>query len=266
MKLNLNFTGKFFACATALVLTSLSAEVQAQTMKQGNATVYSIRGSAKYSQGGGVWVPLKTGTVLKPGATIQTAPESIVDLNLKENGPVVRITPNTTISLDKLAFTGTGVEGVTETKLNVQNGTLIGNVKKLARASKYEIQTPNGVAGIRGTDYVVSVKKLPDGTYEVTFTSVTGTLVVAAMVKGVPETVVLNTGESWTPGSDVTPTPRQLLEFYRDQVAKAINGLPPGYEHAAPPGKQAIEQFVSPNHGVPGQGNNNGQDQGSLNQ
>lgn len=185
---------------------------------------------------------------------IQTAPESIVDLNLKENGPVVRVTPDTMVSLDKLTFSGTGVEGVMETKLNLQTGTLIGNVKKLARASKYEIKTPNGVAGIRGTDYVVSVKKLPDGTYEVTFTSVTGTLVVAAMVKGVPETVVLNNGESWTPGSDVAPTPRQLLEFYREQVAKAIKGLPPGYDHAAPPGQQAIEQFVSPNHGA-GQSN-----------
>jgi len=254
MKLNLNFTGKLFACATALVLASLNPEIQAQTMKQGSATVYSIRGSAKYSQGGGVWVPLKTGTVLKPGAMIQTAPESVVDLNLKENGPVIRVTPNTTVSLDKLAFAGTGVEGVIDTKLNVQSGTMIGSVKKLARASKYEIKTPNGVAGIRGTDYVVSVKKLADGTYEVTFTSVTGTLVVAAMVKGNPETVVLNNGESWTPGSDVVPTPRQLLDFYRSQVAQALKGLPPGYDHAAPPGQQAIEQYVSPNHGVRGQG------------
>ncbi|MEO6182351.1 MAG: FecR domain-containing protein [Verrucomicrobiota bacterium] len=252
MKLNINFTGRLFTCATVLVLASLSAEVQAQTMKQGSATVNSIRGSAKYSQGGGVWVPLKTGTVLKQGASIHTDPESVVDLNLKENGPVVRITPDTTVSLDKLVFAGTGIEGVMETKLNLQSGTLIGNVKKLARASKYEIKTPNGVAGIRGTDYVVSVKKLADGTYEVTFTSVTGTLVVAAMVKGVPETVVLNNGESWTPGSDVTPTPRQLLQFYREQVAKSINGLPPGYLHAAPPGKRAIEQHVSPNIGAGG--------------
>jgi hypothetical protein len=252
MKLIGNLTGKFFACVTALVLTSFLADVQAQTVKEGTAKVRSIRGSAKYSLGGGVWVPLKVGTTLRPGATIQTAPESIVDLYLGENGPVVRVTPNTIVGLEKLAYVGTGVDSVSETRLNLQSGTIIGNVKKLAKASKYEIKTPNGVAGIRGTDYVVTAKKLLDGTYEVTFTSVTGTLVVAALVNGDPQTVVLNTGEHWTPGSDVTPTAAQLLEFYSQQVADAIRkaNLPPGYEHAAPPGQHAIEVHVSPTIGA----------------
>ena len=253
MKLIGNFTGKLFACVTALILTSFLADLQAQTVREGTAKVRSIRGSAKYSLGGGVWVPLKVGTTLRPGATIQTAPESIVDLYLGENGPVVRVTPNTTVGLEKLTYAGTGVDSVSETRLNLQSGTIIGNVKKLAKASKYEIKTPNGVAGIRGTDFVVTAKKLADGTYEVTFTSVTGTLVVAAIVNGNPQTVVLNTGEQWTPGSDVAPTPAQLLEFYHEQVAQAIAkaGLPPGYEHAALPGKHAIEIHVSPTIGAP---------------
>jgi hypothetical protein len=222
MKLIGNFTGKLFACVTAFALASFLADAQSQTMHEGSAQVRSIRGSAKYSQGGGVWVPLNKGKTLKQGTLIQTAPESIVDLYLGENGPVVRVTPNTTVALDKLAYAGTGMDSVIETRLDLKNGTIIGNVKKLAKASKYEIKTPNGVAGIRGTDFVVTAKKLADGTYEVTFTSVTGTLVVAAIVDGNPQTVVLNTGESWTPGSEVTPTPAQLLEFYREQVAQAI--------------------------------------------
>ncbi|MEO5804072.1 MAG: FecR domain-containing protein [Verrucomicrobiota bacterium] len=252
MKLIGNFTGKLFACVTALALASFVVDVQAQTVKEGTAKVRSIRGSAKYSLGGGVWVPLRVGTTLRPGATIQTAPESIVDLYLGENGPVVRVTPNTTVGMEKLTYAGTGVDSVTETRLNLQSGTIIGNVKKLAKASKYEIKTPNGVAGIRGTDYVVTSKKLPDGSFEVTFTSVTGTLVVAANVNGNPQTVVLNNGESWTPGSNVTPTSAQLLDFYREQVAQSMKQtLPPGYEHAALPGKRAIELHVSPTIGAP---------------
>ncbi len=250
MKLIGNFSGKLFACVTAFILASLVADVQAQTMKQGNAKVRQIRGSAKYSTEGGIWVPLKVGATLKPGTMIQTAPESVVDLDLGENGPVVRVTPDTTVGLDKLAYAGTGADSVIETTVNVRNGTIIGNVKKLAKASKYEIKTPNGVAGIRGTDYVVSVKRLPDGTYEVTFTDITGTLVIAAIVHGVPETVVLNAGESWTPGGDVVPTPRQLLDFYRGQVASSIDALPPGYDRAALPGRRAIEQHVSPTIGA----------------
>ena len=245
MKLIGNFTGKLFACITTFALLSLTAGVQAQNMKQGSAKVRQIKGSAKYSETG-VWIPLKVGTTLKSGATIQTAPESIVDLDLGENGPVVRITPNTTVSLDKLVYSGTGMDSVIETRLNVQNGTIIGNVKKLARASKYEIKTPNGVAGIRGTDYVVSVKKLPDGTYEVTFTDITGTLVVVALVDGKPQTVVLNSGESWTPGSNVIPTPRQLLDFYREQIAQAIEAIKEAFAGNPPPGVPEIKQRVSP--------------------
>lgn len=264
MKLIGNFSGKLVACVTVLVIASFLADLQAQTMQQGSAKVQSIRGSAKYSLGGGVWVPLKTGTTLKPGALIQTAAESIVDLYMGENGPVLRVTPNTTVGLEKMAFAGKGADGVVETRLDLKNGTIIGNVKKLAKASKYEIKTPNGVAGIRGTDFVVTAKLLPDGTYEVTFTSVDGTLVVAAIVNGNPETVVLNSGESWTPGSEVVPTPAQLLAFYREQVdqaiAKAGRGLPPGYNRAAAPGRRAIEIHVSPTIGAGGEeGFNNAQ-------
>lgn len=222
MKL-INFTGKLFACVTAFALASFMADAQAQNMQEGSATVRSIRGSAKYSLGGGVWVPLNKGKVLKQGAVIQTAPESIVDLYLGENGPVVRVTPNTTVGLEKLAYAGTGADTVIETRLDLKVGSILGNVKKLAKASKYEIKTPNGVAGIRGTDYTVTAKQLADGTYDVTFTCIDGTLVVAAMVDNQPKTVILNTGESWTVGNgEVYKTPAQLEEFLQAQIQDAI--------------------------------------------
>ncbi len=249
MKLFGNFTGKLLACVSALALTSLAFDLNAQTMQQGSAKVRQIKGSAQYSADSGAWVPLKTGATLHPGSTVKTAVESIVDLDLGPNGPLIRIAPNSTVSLDKLTFAGTGMDSVIETRLSVQNGTLIGNVKKLAKASKYEIKTPNGVAGIRGTDYVVSVKQRADGTYEVTFTDVDGTLVVVAMVNGTPETVVLNAGESWTPGSPVKPAPAQLLEFYRDQIALLLNANPP--TRTLPSVISAIEQRVSPTIGAP---------------
>ncbi|MEP6662214.1 MAG: FecR domain-containing protein, partial [Verrucomicrobiota bacterium] len=188
--------------------------------------------------------------------SIKTAAESIVDLDLGVNGPVVRVTPDTTVGLDKLTRTGTGADSVIETRLNVENGSIIGSVNKLAKASKYEIKTPNGVAGIRGTDYVIKVKKLSDGSYEVTFTDVTGTLVVVARVNGNPETVVLNAGESWTPGSSVIPTPQQLLEFYREQVRAAIAAIGGGGGGNQPAVVTSpvpvIEPYVSPVIGAKG--------------
>src|SRR5258708_15529523 len=65
--------------ALALAFVSTAA---AQT--QGAAKVVRIKGSARYSTGNNVWVPVKLGSVLKPGTVIQTGLEhgAFVDLVL----------------------------------------------------------------------------------------------------------------------------------------------------------------------------------------
>ncbi|MEP6662425.1 MAG: hypothetical protein ABJC04_02065, partial [Verrucomicrobiota bacterium] len=99
MKLTGNFMGKLFACVTALIFVS-SMNIRADSMQQGSAKVRQIRGSAKYTtSAGGEWLPLKVGATLKAGSSIKTAAESIVDLDLGVNGPVVRVTPDTTVGL-----------------------------------------------------------------------------------------------------------------------------------------------------------------------
>src|SRR5438552_16988513 len=65
----------------------------------------------------------------------------------------IRVAENTTLALDKLAFTETGADTAVEVQLNLPDGTMLGNVNKLSAASRYEIKTPNGAAGIRGTKF-----------------------------------------------------------------------------------------------------------------
>jgi hypothetical protein len=239
-------------CAATLVAAALTSAAYAQAMKQGTAIVRAIHGDAKYSTDGGVWIPLKANTVLRSGTTIQTgAGDSRVDLYLPENGPVIRVTANTTVSLDRLAFSKTGADDVIDTQLNLRTGRIQGNVKKLAAASKYEIKTPNAIAGIRGTEYDISSYRLADGTIQDSFTSITGTLVVAEI--GGP-TVVVRTGETFvTGGVGVGPTPPQILAGYapfRSAVPQIIAGptvpVPPVdiVEFIQP--VIEIEQVVSP--------------------
>jgi len=142
------------AVATACSLSTANAQVT----KQGTARVRSVEGSAKYSTGGGAWLPLKAGTSMQAGATITTAARSHVDVYLGINGPTIRITEESTVGIDKLTYTDTGADAVVETQLNLKKGILMGSVRKLAAASRYEIKTPAGVAGIRGTDYVITDK------------------------------------------------------------------------------------------------------------
>jgi hypothetical protein len=216
------------ACTVALVTAAFVTVAEAQSIKQGQAKVRAIQGTAKYSTDGGVWVPLKVNATLRSGSIIQTDSDSRVDLFLGENGPVVRVTPNTTVSLDKLTVSKAGGDSVIETQLNLRTGRIQGNVKKLAAASKYEIKTPNAIAGIRGTDYDVSSQRLADGTIQDSFSSISGTLVVAEI--GGP-TVVVRTGETFTTGGvGVRPTPPQILadfRFFEQDLARIIGGTVP---------------------------------------
>lgn len=156
----MKYSGRLFdnVAVLGIALATLLAvnTGNAQSTKQGKAQVRAVVGSARYSTGGGTWLELTPGTVLYAGSTIATSAGSHVDLYLGINGPVVRVSQDTQVGLDKLTYTDTGADAVIETQLNLTKGTLIGDVRKLAAASRYEIKTPAGVAGIRGTQYVIT--------------------------------------------------------------------------------------------------------------
>src|SRR6266496_6444632 len=157
MKPGANFMkkhGRFsivMACVVAVVEALAVTSVQAA--EAGKAVVRSIRGQAQYQESGGQWLPWKVGQALKAGSTVRPANDSHPDLFMDQNGPVVRLVENTTLGLDKLNYTATGVDTIIETTLDLKSGRIIGVVRKMADQSKYEIKTPNGVAGIRGFFY-----------------------------------------------------------------------------------------------------------------
>ncbi|MCX6895782.1 MAG: FecR domain-containing protein [Verrucomicrobia bacterium] len=163
--------------ALALVCAGVASNLYADTAK-----VVHIKGAARYSAGNNVWQPLHVGDVLKAGAVIQTASESVVDLIIGEESEAVATTPiirrfstsssadvqqniirlreNTVLALDKLSSEQTGTDTVTDTQLDLRAGRIFGNVKKLSAASRYEIKLPNGVAGIRGTFFDLTANGL----------------------------------------------------------------------------------------------------------
>lgn len=198
MKSMRNLSTLLLSCGIAFAMVSTLA---AQTV-QGSATVVRIKGSARYSEGGS-WKNLKVGDVLRPGTLVQTGLDrgSYVDLVLSESGSsaaaapttltggrsgatsnkqplqsyvlqaeqnVVRLNENTALGIDKLTAMNTGADTVTETQLDLKQGRITGNVKKLSPASKYEIKLPNGVAGIRGTLFDITA----DGVVKVAVGSV----------------------------------------------------------------------------------------------
>jgi len=163
-----------FAIAVAAFIGA--THVQA-AMEMNEAVVRGVRGTANYSTDRGAnWRDLKVGAKLKQNSIIRTAPGATVDLFLGDNGPVVRVTENTTMGIDRLTIDRAGVEKIIETQLDLRSGRILGNVKHLAAASKYEVKTPQGVAGIRGTRYDISA----DGTVKI----IEGEAVVVYVVGG----------------------------------------------------------------------------------
>jgi hypothetical protein len=217
-------TSKFVRVISCVALL-VGSMAFAQAAQVGKAVVRSVTGAAECSEGG-AWKALKVGQELRPGTVVRTANDSTVDLFLDQNGPMVRLAENTTLGIEKLNFEATGIDTIIETQLDLKSGRVIGIVKKLSATSKYEIKTPNGVAGIRGTHYVISA----DGTVNVIEGQV---VVVYVKADGGVVTQVVNAGERFNPATQrVEAIPADLLATYRSELdeLRGVTAQPEEFE------------------------------------
>jgi FecR-like protein len=235
MKLMGNLAKQLVVGAGVFVGVAVISVAQAQT-QQGKATVTAVKGSAEYSTGG-AYMSLKPGTVLRSGSTIRTAGGSHVDLSLGKNNGVVRVAESSEVALDRLTYTETGADLVIDTQINLKDGRVLGNAnRKMSPASKYEVKTPVGVAGIRGTKYDIRsngrVLACDDKVYW-----------VHQPAGGQPTPYVVNAGSQFEPGVGISRTPADIAEV----VCRDIGGIggAAGEERlitVAP----LVETFVSP--------------------
>jgi hypothetical protein len=225
MKYTKRLANTLVAISAALAFILVGASLHAQPAA-GKAEVKTVIGTAYYSAApGAAMEPLKEGVVLGQGAVIKTSGASVVDLFLGKSAGMVRLTENTTLALDKLTLTDTGADTVIEVQLNLTEGTIVGDVDKLATASKYEIKVPNGVAGIRGTQYRISASSL--------IVLVRGSLVFVYVAPGgspTPYTLLAPPGVYFSPIEGVKPAPPELIN--------EVIGQMPGRRPLGPPGGQ----------------------------
>jgi hypothetical protein len=205
-------------CGLVLFTMGLSSTAFAD---QGSAKVQSIRsGSAQYSTDGNSWTPLAVGTVLSEGATVKTDTLGVVDLFLGKNGPLVRLTPATTLTLTKLGLTEGAGETVVDTQLGLTTGRIQGVVRKLSQTSNYAVKTPVGTCGIRGTKYEISSTgrvSVLEGIVDVWFTPAGANAPVRFEVRA---------GYTFDPSQNngqggVTPTPTNI----RDQLQEDMQSF-----------------------------------------
>ncbi len=282
---------KYFSIIIGIVALAMVTTVSAQNTEDGLVKVVSLKGAARFmAVAGAEWKPIKVGLMLKPGAVIQTAADSYVDLVLnnakatqglsssvageptsmaassggggsdsgykpKAVQDAIRIFENTVLSVDKLTVTKTGADTVTDTQLNLKAGRIFGTVKKLSAASTYEITLPNGVAGIRGTIYLIGA--------EGTVTVLTGSVVVSYVSNGTVVTKEVPAGYQFNPSSgQVSEAPKPVLlnlGILAKELNKSFLKVATSYT------KDNTVYNVSPTRNQNGQGQNNN-NQGGNNQ
>ena len=169
-----------------------TAANQPQKIEPGVIVVVKTEGSVRMADeknpGG---APVAVGAVVARGSTIITAKNSSADL-LFSNGAAFHIGQDSKFAIeqfeqehwtwvknkpewDKLKAEPTA----SDTRLKLEYGTIVGNVKPLAAKSKMTVSTPLGVAGIRGTTWSLTVRWNATGQLQVLLSVPEGTVTFA---------------------------------------------------------------------------------------
>jgi hypothetical protein len=112
--------------------------------------------------------------VFSNGATINIGEESEVEIRQFTQDPFG----------DEYAFAEATTEPETstsQTRIHLTKGELIGNVKSLNEGSSFEISTPAGAAGIRGTTFRVVFRPAADGGAFFSVTTIEGEVLVSTI-------------------------------------------------------------------------------------
>ena len=234
MKLSPGFSFKAMASLAIALLATLPAVAQNAVKRP--VTVSALAGDVRYSSGGGAFVPAAIGTKLQEGDEIKTAAGSHADLDMGGNVGFVQVAPSSSLKVTTNRATDTPADKVTETELNLTKGAMYFKVNRLAKGSRYEITTPKGIAGIRGTTgYLTADGQLTIGD---------GMAGIAFPNNGGVDTFIVHAGETVGPNDRPPhPAPGQILRDIVEALRDAVNhGIGINLQPFVPP----VEPFISP--------------------
>jgi hypothetical protein len=172
-------TQVLFACALVLAVAGIaSLHAADEGRKEAKATIRKVHGKVEYLDNGN-WVLVKPNMQFSAGTSIRTGPDGVLDMSVNGVASAVHIEGSTTMQIQIMSYVGTRSEGDTTTLLKLQEGGVLGIIKKLSANSTYEVMTPRGVAGIRGTMCHWQVQKIDPQHTQDTFDCVDGHMTVA---------------------------------------------------------------------------------------
>jgi hypothetical protein len=239
----------------ALAATTFAAGAFAQSAA-GLIRAAKVEGPVTKIQANGTSTPLKNGDSLTETDAVLTGKGASVVL-VFANGSSVKVGADSRLAIDEFKMDPLDEDikpaelkeekSVSQTKLNLAYGEMVGSVKKLNTASSYSIKTPVGAAGIRGTIFRIVFRPSADGKAFFTVSTAEGKVVMEGVttsevpVEAGKEVVVeVNTDDPGHPKivtqniSDATMT---LIGNAAQTITEALGDIviPPG-GGSPPPG------------------------------
>jgi hypothetical protein len=174
---------------------------------------------------------VKAGGLLVDGHTVKTGPASKVIL-LLSNGTISTIKSDSSLNIKKFTQAKfdakgkslsemTGEPSASQTVLDLNVGDMILDVKKLDKQSSFNIESPVGTAGIRGTIPYLQVMETEEGGFNQTTSMIEGEL--AFTPKGSDKPILLGPGDSLTLG--ILPNGAMIPPTFKTVSMDMINSV-----------------------------------------
>jgi hypothetical protein len=152
------------------------------------------------------------------------------------------MTGDTVLAIDKLNVSDTGVDTVADTELDLRQGRIYCSVKKLSGASQYLIKIPNGIAGVRGTLFVIDASGYVGVLKNSVVLSITGP-------DGKPITVIVGEGSQFDPQNGLNGLISPLSAGLTAELGQIITALRTLYWGAVNFTFDRTQSHISPTQG-----------------
>ena len=142
----------FLVIITLFAIQLTSCKKEGPSLVQNDGLINFIAGDVKIISDGKS-VQANVGDKISQGMTVKTGTKAIVDIHFQ--GSVIRILEKSSVVMKELVRNLKDSKDLTE--LYVENGQMFSKVtRKLTDGEKFRVNTPTAVAGVRGTEFLVS--------------------------------------------------------------------------------------------------------------
>lgn len=191
--------------AVLSLLLVLPAFAQEQSTEDSRIVLVRRKGTVSvWSASQRQWQDLPVRSAVNQGAYIKTEKESEAILGLGKKAAVT-LSENTVVAVASALFDNSGIKNV---RIQAHRGKVWSVVEKIpTAASRFEIETPNAIAGVRGTVFATGYDPATNATQVACVTGEVG--VSSRLVEGY---VILKANMSTTIVANKPPVPPQVLD------------------------------------------------------